>query len=303
MEISTQSLASAKLHLQSIFDKAYQGINDMWWQQLALRIKSNAGVEEYHWLGAVLGLKEILGEIEIRNVLRHGYTIKNKEWENTVGIKRRDIERDRLGVYAPLMDAMADEAAYQPSELVARLMVNGFTDPDYTGTAFFAEGKMAHQKATPFSNKGTEKLSVSSFRTARANLLGRLNSEGRAMRLGKDLVLAVSPSNESIAKEITEAEEIDNNSNVNRGTARTLVLPELMPLGGEQNWFLFEAGRTMKPFIVQVEKEPEANMTTDPNDSHVVKTQEFIYQIYCRHNAGYGLPEFAYGSTGANDPE
>jgi len=301
MEITTQSLTSVKRGLQKIFDAAYQGIADGWWKQLALSTTSTGSDEEYHWLGAVPGLKELVGEINIQNLLRHGYTIKNKEWEDTIGIKRKDIERDRIGVYTAFLQAMAEAAAYQPGELVAKLLVDGFSATDYTGTAFFATGKKAHAKATAFDTiDSNKKLSQANFRLARKLLLGRLNAAGRAMRLGKDLVLVVSPTYQSTALEITTAEKLGNNTNVDRGTARTLVLPELLALNAEHHWFLLEAGASIKPFIVQKEIEPQTAMVTDPNDSHVVKNQEFIYQVYARHNAGYGLPELAYGSTGAN---
>lgn len=195
---------------------------------------------------------------------------------------------------------MAEAAAYQPGELVASLLVNGFTQTDYTGKAFFATAKKAHAKATAFSNLGTKKLSQTNFRAARENLIGRLNAEGRAMRLGKDLVLVVSPKNQSTALEITKAETLNNSTNIDKGTARTLILPDLLALGADDTWYLCEAGSAMKPFIVQKELAPKSSMCTDPNDSHVIKTQEFIYQVYARHNAGYGLPELAYGSTGVD---
>lgn len=301
MEITTQSLASVKKGLQKIFDNAYHGVADMWWQQLALRTTSAGAEEEYHWLGSIPGLKELTGEIVIKNLIRHGYTIKNKEWEDTVGIKRKDLDRDRLGVYEPLVRLMAEAAAYQPGELIAQLLTGGFSTTDYTGSNFFsATAKKAHAKATGFTNKGLKKFSQANFRIARNNLVARLNAEGRAMRLGKDLVLIVSPTYQSEALEVTTAEKLNNNTNVDRGTARTLVLPELLAEGAEHNWFLLEVGSAMKPFIVQTELAPQNAMVTDPNDSHVVKHQEFLYQAYARHNAGYGLPELAYGSTGEN---
>jgi phage major head subunit gpT-like protein len=301
MEITTQSLTSAKRGLQTIFDKAYHGVADMWWPQLATRTHSTGAEEEYHLLGAVPGMKELVGEITIANLLRHGFTIKNKEWADTIAIKRKDLERDRLGVYTPFVTAMAEAAAYHPGELVAKLLVDGFATNDYTGSYFFSTGKKAHAKATAFDTLiDNKKLSQTNFRNARKLLVGRLNAEGRAMRLGRDLVLVVSPTYQSTALEITTAEKLGNNTNVDRGTARTLVLPELLALGAEHHWFLLEAGSTVKPFIVQKETEPQQAMVTDPNDSHVVKHQEFIYQVYQRHNAGYGLPEMVVGSTGAN---
>lgn len=300
MEITTQSLTSVKKGLSKIFDKAYHGISDPWWKKIAMETTSNGAEEEYHFLGALSGLKELLGEIAIENFLRHGFVIRNREWHETHGILRKDLERDKLGVYTPKMELMAENAAYHPGELTAELLTDGFTKTDYTGSAFFATNKKAHAKARAFSNKGTKKFSQANYRIARANLTGRLNAEGRAMRLGRDLQLIVSPTYEAEAKEVTTAEKINNNTNVDRGTATVMVMPELLALNAEHNWFLVEAGSAMKPVIVQIEVRPRTAMCTDPDDSHVIKTGQFIFQVNARHNVGFGLPELAYGSTGAD---
>ena len=39
---------------------------------------------------------------------------------------------------------------------------------------------------------------------------------------------------------------------------------------------------------------------TQPDSDHVFKKHEFLYQAYGRYNAGYGLPELAFGSTGVD---
>jgi len=38
----------------------------------------------------------------------------------------------------------------------------------------------------------------------------------------------------------------------------------------------------------------------DPRSEHVLLKKEFLHQAYRRGNVGYGLPELAYGSTGAD---
>lgn len=298
MEITTQSLASVKRGFQKLFDAAYQGVVDPWFLQIAMEASSTGAEEEYHWLGALPGMKELVGEITIENLTRHGWTIKNREWENTIGIKRKDLDRDRLGVYTPLLNGMGEAARMHPGELVAELLSNGFTNLDYTGKNFFDTTKKAHAKAEAFTNKGTAALAAASFQTARANLKSRKNAEGRAMRLGVDLVLVVPPALEAVARQILVADIVGNNTNVNKGTARPLVISELSTYS-DTAWFLIEAGRQIKPIIVQTEKQPTSSMVTNDNDSHVVQHQEYLYQVYGRYNVGYGLPEFAFGSTGA----
>jgi phage major head subunit gpT-like protein len=297
MEITTISLASVKRGFQKLFDQAYQGIVDPWFLQLAMESTSTGAEEEYHWLGAIPGMKELVGEITLENLVRHGWTIKNREWENTIGIKRKDLERDRLGVYTPLVTTMGEAARMHPGELVAEMLSNGFTQPDYTGKNFFDANKKAHAKAEAFTNKMTGVLNPANFQLARAAVKSRKNAEGRSMRLGVDLALVVPPALEAMARQITVADIVGNNTNVNKGTARPLVIPELASFS-DTAWFLLETGRQIKPIIVQTEKQPTPAMVTNDNDSHVVMHQEYLWQIYGRYNVGYGLPEFAQGSTG-----
>jgi phage major head subunit gpT-like protein len=300
MQINQTTLQNLYKGFRTIFLEAYHGATDgIIWPSIAMRTESSAESEEYDWLGAVPGLRELVGEVQIRNLKAHKVIISNKEYESTVGVKRAKIERDTYGTYNPLMQAMGIAAKQHPDELVAGLLAGGFTAPSYTGKNFFDVNHEPIAGGTKFSNKGTKKLSQTNFRTAKANLLGRLNGEGRAMKLGRKLLLIVSPTYEGTAREITEAEKIGNNTNIDRGTATTVVYPELMALN-EHAWFLVETGYPVRPLIVQIEKEANLASVTNPDDSHVVLHQEFIYQAYARHGAGYGLPELAYGSTGAD---
>lgn len=69
-------------------------------------------------------------------------------------------------------------------------------------------------------------LDTANYETARANISGRLGDYERPLRLNGNL-LVVGPSNEGAARRILQAENIGNNTNVNRGTAELLVVPEL----------------------------------------------------------------------------
>jgi len=204
-------------------------------------------------------------------------------------------------------------AKQHPDELVANLLINGFTSPCYTGKNFFDLNHEPQKGGSKFSNKGTKKLSVDNFTAARANIKGRLNAKGRPMNLGKKLLLIVSPANETLARQILQADFIQQTAtnkagtenigaaavtNVNKGTAELLVWPQLA--ANPDAWFLLETGFPIRSLIFQVNKEATLQALTQPGSDHVFKKHEFLYQAYGRYNAGYGLPELAYGSTGAD---
>lgn len=297
MQINQATLQSLYKGFRVLFLEAYQA-GKVFWPQLAMQTTSSNAEEIYHWLGAVPGMRKLVDEIQIRNLSAHRYAIVNEEFESTVGVKSADIERDNYGVYNPLMQSMGLAGAQHKDELLATLMVGGFAQLSYTGKPFFALNHEPKAGGTKFSNKGTKKFSRDNFRTARQNLKSRLNAEGRPMNMGLDLVLVVSPKYEETAREVLVAERVGGgDTNVDKGTARLEVWPQLSAQG-EDCWFLFEAGYPVKPFIIQVEKDVDLITQTNPDDHHVFMKKEFLYQAYGRYNAGFALPELAWGSTG-----
>jgi phage major head subunit gpT-like protein len=299
MIISTQNLRTLNRGFRTLFLDSYQGGAAMI-AKLAMRTTSSSREEFYGWLGAVPGMRELIDEVHIRNIVDHNFSILNKEFESTIGVKRADIERDRFGVYNPLFQAMGIAARQHPDELLANKMIAGFTELSYTGKAFFGTNHAPKgEKKIKFSNKGLKKLSAANFRTAKQNIKSRLNAEGRPMNLGLDLVLVVSPTWEETAREILLADRNANGAtNTDKGTAKLEVWPQLS--ANEDAWFLFEMGYPVKPFIHQVEVETEFASLDNPEDTHVFLKKQFLHQAYGRGNVGFGLPELAYGSTGEN---
>lgn len=300
MIITSTAIAALNKGFKTLYTDAYQGGGQVpRIGSFAMRTSSTSAEEVYGWLGAMPGMRKILGEIQIRNLVDSNYRIANDEFENTIGVKRKDIERDNFGIYNPMFTAMGVTARTHPDELLFAALIAGFTTRCYTGKFFFDNDHEPQPGKTKFSNLETKKLSAANFETARKNLKSRLNAEGKAMNLGNDLVLVVSPTYEATGRSIVVADKVGGgNDNVNKGTARLEVCPLLA--ANEHMWFLLELGQPVKPFIYQVEKETQFTSLTDPGSERVMLQQEFLYQAYGRYNVGYGLPEFAYGSTGAD---
>lgn len=313
MQLNQSSLAQLFTGFKVLFNEGIQSA-DPQWSKFAMLSPSDKASELYHWLGAIPSMKELLGELTTENLAASTYQIFNKEFASLVGVKQADIERNSLGLYNTQFSAMGMAAAEHPDELTANLLINGFTQKDYTGKNFFDATKLQDSKdKTGFTNKGTKKLSADNFTTARANIRSRLNSAGRPMNLGRKLLLVVSPDNETLGRQILQADYIaqaatnkagtENISvagvtNVNKGTAELLVWTRLA--ANPNMWFLLDVGYPVKPLILQEEKKTSLLSLTSMESDHVFKTHEFLYQGYGRYNAGYGLPQLAYGSTGAD---
>lgn len=311
MQINQSNLRSLYAGYRTIFVDAFHGAAPEW-NRIAVETPSTSEKETYHWLGAVPGMKKLVGEITINNLTASNYTITNDEFEDTVGVKQTAIERDTYGIYNPLFTAMGAAAAEHPDELMSVLLLNGFTSKDYTGKNFFDTAKKHNTADAPtFDNKITDALDVDSFRAARTLLKSMKNSKGRPMNLGRKLTLIVPPALESTARQILNAELVLEKAlngstvvggaavtNVDKGTAELWVWNRLAE--SETKWFLADLGQALKPLIYQLEQRPTLDALDDMSSDHVFKNHEFLYQAYGRYNAGYGLPQFIIGSTGAN---
>lgn len=300
MVINTATLQAVNKNVRTTFWDAYHGPGDNLVDELTMRAESSTSENIYGWLGAIPGLEELIGEFAIANLLEHAYSIKNREFGRIIGVKRTDIERDSLGTYSGLIQAIAMAARAHPDQLLIEAIKAGFTATCYTSKAFFATNHQPKKGGASFSNKGTKKLSATNFDTARQNIMGRLNYEGRPMGLGTKLVLMVSPKWDKTARDIVLADRVGGgDSNTLKGTASLKVTPWLAG-ASEDNWFLFDLGYPVKPFINQVEVETEFTSQDQLSDDSVFEKSEFRHKAYRRGNVGYGMPELAYGSTGAD---
>jgi phage major head subunit gpT-like protein len=126
--------------LQTAFNAAFKkglGLVKPMWQEIAMLVPSGTSEEEYGWLGMTTKFREWLGDRVIQNLRTHGYTIKNKTFENTVSVPREKIEDDQYGIFSPLMEQMGQDAALHPDELVFAALIAGATTLCYDGQFFF----------------------------------------------------------------------------------------------------------------------------------------------------------------------
>lgn len=104
---------------------------------VATRVPSTTRSNEYGWLGKFPKMREWIGDRVIHGMAKHGYTIRNKSFELTVGVDRDDIEDDNVGIYTPMMKELGQAAAEQPDELVFGLLGRGIAELCYDGQPFF----------------------------------------------------------------------------------------------------------------------------------------------------------------------
>ena len=107
------------------------------YMQIAMTVPSGTSEEVYPWLGKIPGMKEWIGERVVENLRQHGFTIRNKDYEDTISVDRNQIEDDQYGVYSTMFEALGEAVAAHPDELVWPLLKAGFSTHCYDGQYFF----------------------------------------------------------------------------------------------------------------------------------------------------------------------
>ena len=177
MVVNQQALATLNVGFSAAYNKAFKAVTPKY-QRIATVVPSNTGEQKYAWIGHFPTMREWIGERTIQNLAAYDYSIKNKEFEMTLSVKRTDLEDDQYGVYAPMMEAMGASAAQHPDKLLFSAMAAGFKELCYDGKPFFSE---QHKNGGySYSNKGTEKLSAESYQAARSQMMSILSDNGTA---------------------------------------------------------------------------------------------------------------------------
>lgn len=136
MIVNNANLKTLFIAFKAAFAAAFAGAPTQW-AQIATEVPSSTDSNEYGWLGQLPRFREWLGDRVVNGIATHGYTIKNKQFELTVGVPRNAIEDDQYGIYSPLFAEMGFSAAQHPDELIFALLAAGTTTLCYDGVNFF----------------------------------------------------------------------------------------------------------------------------------------------------------------------
>lgn len=289
MILNAQNLRAATRGFRALFIEALEGVSTPY-DQLAMVVDSNAIEESYNWLGTLPRLREWIGERVIKQLEAHGYTIRKKDWEATIAVNRDEIMFDKLGLVRPRIQQLAQVSKEHYMDLIVDLLVTGFITQCFDGQYFFDADHVGG------SNVTNAKLSAASYNEGYAAMSSLVDDKGRSLNI-TPTHLVYPPQLRATALEILKAErDASGATNINKDSAEPLMLPQLA--AHPAKWFLMDLSKPIKPFILQIVKAIEFVAKDNPEDDNVFFKKEFYYGVDTMDNAGYGLWQLAYGSTG-----
>ncbi|MDI6855076.1 MAG: Mu-like prophage major head subunit gpT family protein [Deltaproteobacteria bacterium] len=137
MIIDQEALANIYVGLTAAFNKAFDE-TEVWFPQVAMTVPAKTKILDYKFMLDFPMVREWLGDRVIRSLEGKSYQVTTRDWEATLEVDRNDIRDDQIGLYAPMVSALGEEARSHPDRLIADLLQNGWTDLCFDGRPFFA---------------------------------------------------------------------------------------------------------------------------------------------------------------------
>lgn len=265
-----------------------------WYPNIALTVPSEGLDEKYAWLGNMPGMREWLGDRVFHELRAATYELTNKHWENSVAIKKTDIEDDRLTMYGPLLEMLADEATHHPDELMFDLVVNGHQRECFDGQNFFDTDHVWGESGTQsnaLTYNANDHTAVTptefkaAFHAARQAMLLFKRDNGKFFhrpKLGQlgSLICLVPAQLEEAAVNAMKAIVVSATTNIMLEQAQIVPCPFLTN-GAE--WYLFHTGGVLKPFIFQA----RAPLSRKMKGLEDMEFKDVKFMTEARYNAGY----------------
>lgn len=265
---------------------AYDSTNE-WGSRVATTIPSTHGTEVHGWMQRILKMRRWDGPRLIQNLNTHSYVLTNQTYENTIGVGVNEIEDDSLGVYDPLFSELGRQSRKWVDQRLKVALQSGTTELGFDGVAFFSTAHTLDPAGNQSNNFTSSALNATNFDTVRATMREYTGEDGEPLGVEPNL-LVVPPALEKEALEIVAAERNSSGAtNVLRGTAEVLVVPELADQ--PTTWYLMDTTKGIKPLVFQLRQAPKMTQMTNMTDPNVFNDDKFLWGVKARGVEGYAL--------------
>lgn len=284
--------------------------------QAAMMLPSNSDATVHGWLNQFPNMREWVGDRILNDIESNSLTIVNRLFEDSIRMKRTEIEDDKVGLYLPRAKILGQIAQSFRDQLLIEALVRGTTtkwadgDNVFSDTRTYGDATIDNYATTAFDEAG---VAWDAIRNAMMSYRGH---QGQPLMFGAPrFVIVHGPALRTkmwrafIASQGSKLDDglstyIDA-SNPYQGQAIPVESPYLIngfvdSKGTTHNaanyWFVIVDFFGFRPLVYQDRLGPEFQSQMATNDSeYVVLRDEYVWGVRMRGEAFIALPHMVYG--------
>ncbi len=298
MDINRANMQALFTGYNRIFQDAFQSYVDTTYAQFVGEVNAGTSQIDMPMLEQLTGMREWVDVREIKNLKSDKLTIKARFFEDTVAVKREDVEDDQYGLYNSLFQTMAQNAANLPNDITNELLAAAASAKWMDGAAFFGTTRK-YGKET-INNKGTSALTYDSFNTAYDAMRAYKGHGGKSLGVKPNLLLhgpSLRTTVADVIKAPIRAVTVGDAAVTMPNPNANLVTPIEVDGITNSDWFLLDARKPFKPIIMFMRKRPNRLIRLDrEEDENVFMNRQFIYGTDGRAEVAFAMPHLIYYS-------
>lgn len=298
MDINRANMQALFTGYNRIFLDAFQSYVDTTYAQFVGEVNAGTSQIDMPMLEQLTGMREWVDVREIKNLKSDKLTIKARFFEDTVAVKREDVEDDQYGLYNSLFQTMAQNAANLPNDITNELLAAAASAKWVDGAAFFGTTRK-YGKET-INNKGTSALTYDSFNTAYDAMRAYKGHGGKSLGVKPNLLLhgpSLRTTVADVIKAPIRAVTVGDAAVTMPNPNANLVTPIEVDGITNSDWFLLDARKPFKPIIMFMRKRPNRLIRLDrEEDENVFMNRQFIYGTDGRAEVAFAMPHLIYYS-------
>lgn len=263
---------------------------------------ASSTIIELPFLDAFAFMREWIGDRQIKNLKSEKLRIIERAFEDTIGVKMRELETDNWRMYGNITAQMGQAG----EQLWDRLGTDALTGAGnwIDDKAFFLStasgaGARKYGEDSIIVNKTTSALTAATFMAGRRKMMTYADHVGESLGVMPN-ILMVGPDLEDAAYDIVvnefayDATDKVQIKNKNKGRCELLVNKRLV--GAYANyWFLMDCSGELKPVLLQKSKEAKLTKLDALTDDNVFFQGQAIYGTDAFGNAAPAFPHLVYG--------
>lgn len=272
-----------------------------WAGRMCNRFQSNMGTEKYAGLGNAPLMREWIGAKLAKQLKEYPFTIDNKDWESTLEVKRKDLQRDKTGQLIMRTAQLAMRAAEHEEKLLSALIdgadgsTNGtaydgqnyFSDTHSVGASGTIDNNIASDIATTTAPTSTE-MSAAIMASIQA-LYGFKDDTGEpSNQNAREFIIMVPTVFWSAAITAITKDRLSANADnplLNIGLSLSVV--QNPRLTWTTKFATFAVDGAAKPMIIQEENPPSVEVLGEGSD-WAFHNASHLYSLIKSGNVGFG---------------